>query len=167
MPRREVIQGTGGYHSTQPWSNVRSGSATLYGENGALAFAQRHGITIPRNVRFVADASLPADMPAIYGMFTNQRASHTFDELVNARGAILVRVRPEVLHSDEAILAVIGHEMHELSSLKKLFADNGGRLTHERLANLIQAPQGIVHQDAVRYGDELVRNRRNSRGGRS
>jgi len=67
----------------------------------------------------------------------------------------MVRVRPEVLQSDEAILAVFGHEMHELNSLRQLFAE-GGSMTSNQLRQLIQAPSGSLHQEAVRIGDLLA-----------
>lgn len=35
-----------------------------------------------------------------------------------------VLIRPDIMQSDEAIVAVIAHELHEIKQLRKLF-DNG------------------------------------------
>ena len=79
------------------------------------------------------------------------------------RGKIWVKIRPEVLASDEAILAVFAHEMHELKALREIFANRGGVMRSGELFYLIHHVVGAVHQEAVEVGDEFVISLRNER----
>jgi hypothetical protein len=103
------------------------------------------------------EPELPQDTPAKYGEFKNGEPSYKFDDLRRrADGKIVVKVRPDVLENDEAILAYFGHEMKELEELREIFAKNGGSLSAQRLHGLIGHPDGSIHQEAAGYGDEQV-----------
>ena len=115
------------------------------GKDGAVAFAQKHGIEIPKDVVFQADPKLPPDAPATYGEFSDRIKIHEFDELRRGDGKIVVRVRPDVLQSDEAILFSIGHEMEELRTLKRIFEENDGSISRYRIEYLIKHPHGSIH----------------------
>jgi uncharacterized protein YgfB (UPF0149 family) len=59
--------------------------------------------------------------------------------------------------SDEALIAVIGHELYELNQLRRLCAERGGRLSAGELHGLI-APgaTGNLHDEAWDEADRLV-----------
>ncbi len=63
-----------------------------------------------------------------------------------------------MMGSDEAILAVMAHELYELRQFRKLFAENGGMLRFETFID--EAMDGIPHNfhwDALEYADEVIR----------
>lgn len=162
------IEATAALHQTEPWAQVRTGTATIYGEEGALAFARQHGIEIPHDVRFtVLPEFVPPDAWATYGGFKGQIGGNNLIRWTDfyKQGNIPIRIRPEVLRSDEAILAVFSHEIHEIQSLRTIFSESGGAIRSGRLYELIQPPNGILHQEAVNIGDNLVRQLRVARGG--
>jgi hypothetical protein len=68
-----------------------------------------------------------------------------------------VLVRESVLKSDEAIVGVLGHEAHEITSLTKVFADHGWTLPMPKYRQ--QVASGFAntpHSKAVEYADQLV-----------
>ena len=59
--------------------------------------------------------------------------------------------------SDEAIVALIAHEMHELNNLRILFEENGGVMPAGRLSNLIsEGIAGNLHDQAWDVADNLI-----------
>jgi hypothetical protein len=70
---------------------------------------------------------------------------------------LVVHVAENVFHSDEAIVAILAHEMHELNNLRRLFAESGGSMNMQRLHALINP--GItknLHDQAWDVADKLV-----------
>ena len=70
---------------------------------------------------------------------------------------LVVRVSDSVFESDEAIVAVMAHEMHELNELRRIFEESGGAISMQRLHNLISP--GIaknLHDQAWDVADKLV-----------
>lgn len=70
---------------------------------------------------------------------------------------LVVRVSDSVFESDEAIVAILAHEMHELNELRRLFEESGGAMSMQRLYNLINP--GIaknLHDQAWDVADKLV-----------
>ena len=70
---------------------------------------------------------------------------------------LVVRVSDSVFQSDEAIVAVLSHEMHELNELRRIFNGSGGAISMQRLHNLINP--GIarnLHDQAWGVADKLV-----------
>ncbi len=53
---------------------------------------------------------------------------------------MVVRIRPEVLESDEAIVSTLRHEAHELENLEKLLSEND--LTNSDVTSHIKARGG-------------------------
>lgn len=71
-----------------------------------------------------------------------------------------------LFHSDEAIVAVIGHEMYELNLLRRLFEESGGAMTYRRLHYLISPGiKGNLHDQAWDVADRLVASMRKGKGG--
>lgn len=77
-----------------------------------------------------------------------------------------MRVNASLLNSDEALVAHIGHEMYEISSLRDVFEEAGGSLQARQLNRLI-APRengGLInnlHEQAWDEADRLVWKMRN------
>jgi hypothetical protein len=70
---------------------------------------------------------------------------------------LVVNVSESVFHSDEAIVAIFAHEMHELSNLRRIFAESGGAISAQRLHALINPgiPKNL-HDQAWDVADKLV-----------
>jgi hypothetical protein len=80
-----------------------------------------------------------------------------WEQFYNRFEQVPVALSREVLNSDEAIVAVIAHEMHELNGLRKLFEANGGRLPAADLHRAITPGfKGNLHYEAWDIADELV-----------
>jgi hypothetical protein len=70
---------------------------------------------------------------------------------------LVVRVSDSVFQSDEAIVAVLSHEMHELNELRRILDESDGAISMQRLHNLINP--GIarnLHDQAWDVADRLV-----------
>lgn len=68
-----------------------------------------------------------------------------------------MRVERSVFESDEIIVAVLGHEMHELNGLRCLFEEKGGAMTYRQLHYLISpGVKGNLHDQAWDVADQLV-----------
>ena len=99
-----------------------------------VAIALRHGVQIPNDVIFVvaAAAELTGNLKCLFadGIMETARgpevAEHSdgyvyWKDHYNRNGRIPFRIHPEVLTSDEAIVAVFQHEMFELAQLREVF----------------------------------------------
>ena len=144
----------------------------------AHEIARRHGVDIPDDVifqvtigkhRFIEEGAL-----AQYFRRQNARGTDriTWDDFYSVlRGQeeprILVRLDKSVLASDEMIVAVFAHEVHELAGLRDAFdASAKGYLTAEELARLINPGiKGNLHDEAWTVADELVLAMRAARTG--
>jgi hypothetical protein len=127
----------------------------------AVALARSHGVEIPGDIRFVAvrQETLPENAYAAYLQLGRKQAGDfiEWDEFYNQFEQIPVRLSADILNSDEAIVAVIGHEMHELNELRKLFAASDGRLRADQLHRAITPGYtGNLHFQAWDIADELV-----------
>jgi hypothetical protein len=71
-------------------------------------------------------------------------------------------LRKDILGSDEAIVAVIGHEMFELEAMRNAFAEKGAPIEHW-LAEARPDNEGNFHWQAWDYADELVARMRGGR----
>ncbi len=80
----------------------------------------------------------------------------------NRFGKIPILINPEVLRSDEAIVAVVVHEMHELEELRRMFASR--RMQRMRgddyLGHIKPGDPGNLHDKAWELADEVVRKMR-------
>ena len=150
---------------TLEWAKNPGGPRTL---DEAIEIARSHGIDIPEDIKFgIVRGRWPEGRFAEYlqlGRQVNPNEMISWDRFYNQFEQIPVRVNPVVLESDEAIVAVFGHEMHELNSLRALFEANGGAMRAGELARLIQ--EGIprnLHDEAWDVADRLVNAMRGTR----
>jgi hypothetical protein len=127
--------------------------------------ASEHGIIIPEDIKLVAidGSSLPKDT---FAQYLHLGAS-SIDEMIsweqfyNRFEEIPVKLSKDILSSDEAIVAVIGHEMHELNSLRAIFEERGGSIPARELRNLIVPGRpGNLHDHAWDTADQLVKQMR-------
>ncbi|WP_437656660.1 eCIS core domain-containing protein [Sorangium sp. So ce1182] len=140
-------------------------------------------------ILFSVDPSLPANVGATYGKFRPRTVRNrqvvswmgeggiASERMVDASGrlrpiprtgappdadvveVVSVRLRPEVLHSDEAIAGYIAHETHELRGLYNRFAAAGGELEAIGVARLIDpnlAGRAVLHEEAWDVASRIV-----------
>ena len=133
----------------------------------AVDLARRAGVTIEDDVVFeiVPHATLQrSGKGVIFGDYTDilrhkkYRAGDFVDwDDLFVGDAIRVRLSDQILASDEAIVAVLGHEMHEVNGLRKLFEANEFRLRADQLFRRIEPGfKGNLHWEAWGISDKLV-----------
>ncbi len=146
------------------WAKNTNGAVRTIEE--ALEMARRNGVEIPDDIiiRKTAGKLLPKNSLAAYfgriGIDPNKTISWAefFDEDLDG---LLVRVDQTVFESDEAIVAILAHEMHELNNLRIIFEESGGFMSHGRLFRLINPGQkGNLHDEAWDIADAAVINMR-------
>jgi hypothetical protein len=126
----------------------------------ALAIAQDHGVAIPAYLRFdLCEEFVPANAYASYLMLGSMEGNTLirWADCLNLHGQVPVHLRPGVLESDEAIVAVFAHEMHEITGLRAAFGGNSGILPASEVYRLISPDlAGNLHARAVEIADRLV-----------
>ena len=70
-----------------------------------------------------------------------------------------MRLNPAILASDDAIVAVVAHECHEVRRLFDAFARSGGRLMPATIHGLVDPAVGSLHSEAWDAADALVERR--------
>jgi hypothetical protein len=129
----------------------------------AKDIARKHGVPIPDDVEFFADEldELNASRTAC-GPRIDKPAGSFIDwvDLVHDRtGKVPFRFWPDILKSDEAIVAVFAHEMFELEKLRPLLEE--GTITIEDfIAHTRPDNPGNLHAQAWDRADELVQRMR-------
>lgn len=80
----------------------------------------------------------------------------SWEQFYNKYDNIAVKISKDILDSDEAIVAIMAHEMHELNGLREIFAQRG-TLTAEELGRLINpGHKGNLHDQAWEIADSFV-----------
>ncbi len=131
----------------------------------AVKLARSRGVVIPDDILFAAvPGKWQEGVFAEYAQILSQHAGKTLEDIVvtwddfyNQFEKIPVRLNPQILSSDEAIVAVIGHEMYELNELRRLFEELGGEMSGRQLHDLIRpgVPKNL-HDLAWDESDRLV-----------
>lgn len=148
--------GTGGTattHSTEGLWRVNRGGPRSIEE--AIEIAKANGVRIPRNVRIVS-AEVPEGTLAYWWKPRTDLVPEqiiSLRELQNIKGQWLVRVGPRVLESDDAILAVLRHELWEVRGVDRLMTMFG---TRSMTASTLQSVIDRLHNGAVFRADKLV-----------
>ena len=70
-------------------------------------------------------------------------------------GKVPFRIRPDILASDEAIVAVLAHEMYELEMLRPLLQQNGMSI-EEFGGHTRPGDPGNFHDEAWDWADVMV-----------
>ena len=165
MARHRRAHGMAQGAPSKPWRPNAGGRRSL---EDAIELAKRWGILVEDDVRIVAsdvaDAyldSLGADVDAAYAGFTSQR-TYAWDDL-QIRGKIVVKLRSSVLESDEGILDVLAHEMHEVNGLRTMFAQRGRIPGAELIALTEVGRSSNLHDQAWVVAARVVRGFRGAR----
>jgi hypothetical protein len=132
----------------------------------AKTIARNHGVPVPDDVDFFADelGELHEGRTACGPRVDKPAGSivHWTDLVHDRTGKIPFRIWPEILKSDEAIVAVLAHEMFELEKLRPLLQE--GMLTIDALiAHTRPDNPGNLHDLAWDHADELVERMRRDR----
>jgi hypothetical protein len=125
----------------------------------AVAIARRYGVQIPEDVAFFVDevGDLDANTTARGPRVTKPAGMIVvWSDLVHDRtGKVPFRIRPDILRSDEAIVAVLAHEIYELEKLRPLLQQGGISIEqfggHTRPGN-----PGNYHDEAWEFADVMV-----------
>jgi hypothetical protein len=146
-----------GQHPRVPWRPNQGGQHRTIEE--AVAIARRHGVEIPDDVAFFLDefGDLGPDTTARGPKITKTAGSLVrWSDFVHDRtGKVPFLIRPDVLGSDEAIVAVLAHEMYELENLRRLLEH--GRMTIEDfIAHVAPGNRGNLHDQAWNEADAAV-----------
>lgn len=125
----------------------------------AIEIACANGVEIPVDVQFFVDEWGDLnDRTTARGPRIDKAANDVvwLEDLVHDRtGRIPFLVRPDILSSDEAIVAVLGHEMFELNCLRPFLLK--GKLTMDQfIAETQPGNPGNFHDQAWDFADELV-----------
>jgi hypothetical protein len=144
----------------------------------AVELARRHGVAIGDDVLIRLDSSLGSADFARYGKdsllrpgarvgwgdlvdrinppATGIRPTYWTQEPIEETGYFIrIRLRPDVLTSDEAIVAVLAHEMHEIDYLRHAL-EGGQTLSGPAFRALVNPDSGTLHLEAWRIALELL-----------
>lgn len=137
---------------SKPWA-AKTWSRTI---PDAVELARSRGIVIEEDVRFVVcDSILHDDEDALWGGWKDTQ-SYEWDDLL-IEDKIVVKLRSSVLASDEGILCVFAHEMHEINAIRSLFEESvTGQLSGARLIYLTARGFKNLHDEAWDVGDAHV-----------
>ncbi|MCY2992221.1 MAG: hypothetical protein NTY19_30715 [Planctomycetota bacterium] len=124
----------------------------------AVEIAKAHGVVVPEYAAFFVDelgwldehttARGPKVTKAPGGIVV-------WEDLLNKFGQVPFIIRREILESDEAVVAVMAHEMHELNGLLPLL--RRGQLTIEHFEGYTSPTNpGNLHSEAWDVADKLV-----------
>jgi hypothetical protein len=166
-----LVNGAAFRHRTE-WKPNPTGPRSV---DDALRLADDYGVYIADDVkiRFIDDAEYDfqfsefADSYASYGHIRTQNLDQqlTFrSALTDKDGNVNVFVRNSVLDSDEAIVALLHHETHEIESLRDIFAKRVSLSAREYGRLINDSTPGNLHWEAVDIGDQAVWQLRQDRG---
>lgn len=153
------IEGNAQTPKTLPWRINEGGRVRTAAE--ARAIAESHDIDVPEDTVFVAVEQRALPPKALASYLKRQVNSLdelvTWDEFYNRFEQIPIRLSKDILNSDEAIVAVVAHEMHELNALRALFEERGGAIPARELRLLTVAERpGNLHDHAWDEADRAI-----------
>jgi hypothetical protein len=153
-----------GQFPSQEWRLNPGGETRTIEE--ALAIAERHGVRIPDDVDFFVDefgyldATTTARGPRV--LPRPPESPVTWSDLVHdVTGKVPFLIRPDVLKSDEAIVAVIAHEMYELEALRAILQE-GRTSIDDFIRHTRPGSPGNLHDEAWNVADALIERMRGS-----
>ena len=147
----------GGREPKYDWRSNPDGKTRTIEE--ACQIARHWGVVIPDYVFFAIDKYgwLDADTTAKTTTFKEPAGTMIYWSSLFHKHTrkIPFLIRRDIMRSDEAIVAVIGHEIYELEEMRKAFEENGAPIEHW-LAEAHPDNEGNFHCQAWDYADELV-----------
>jgi hypothetical protein len=146
-----------GQFPTLEWRDNPDGKVRTIHE--AVEIARAHGVVIPDDVEFHADevGELHQDLTARAPRVDRPSGERVYwsDMVHDITNKAPVRVWPGILKSDEAIVAVLAHEMHELLTLRPNL-ESGGVLIDDLVLHTEPGRPGNLHCEAWDVADRLV-----------
>jgi hypothetical protein len=129
----------------------------------AKEIARRNGVSIPDDVEFFEDEGnvLPDNVTARGPEVTKPSGSTVlWSDLLNGlTDQVPFLLNSSILTSDEAIVAVLGHEMFELEALRD-FLIEGQTFIESFIGHTSPNNPGNLHDQAWDYSDKLVKKMR-------
>ncbi|XYI02092.1 RHS repeat domain-containing protein [Sorangium sp. So ce1128] len=154
------IRGTASVNRPIQYAKNAGGPRT-YDE--ALEIAKKAGIEIPEDISVrVAGELVPKNADAAYYVRSaggiKPGETFTWESLMNKRTEqVVIKLRPEVLESDEAIIGVLTHELYELNKLREIFDEAPAGISASRFARLVNEDiPGNLHDQAVAAANAAV-----------
>jgi hypothetical protein len=137
----------------------------------AVQIAKQNGVPIPEDVHFWENGKLKGTLAGfqtegetarVAGLTEDAKGFVYWKNLYNKNGKIPIGINPEVLTSDEAIVAVFTHELSEVEGLRGIFAGlmNGRMQGYDFAAHTAPNIPGNFHDKAWELADEAVRRMR-------
>jgi hypothetical protein len=130
----------------------------------AVELARQNGVQVPDDVAFFLDdfgtlgPTITARGPEVRKL-PGERVSWS-DLVHDQTGKVPFLIRPDVLESDEAIVAVIAHEVHEIEGFRRIVGERGSISFNEFIAHHSLDNPGNLHDQAWEIADALVRRMR-------
>ena len=125
----------------------------------AVEIARTAGVTIRDDVVFFIDEEdeLGSDITARGPKITKPQLGRVrwVEDLQNVDGKVPFVIRADILSSDEAIIAVIAHEMYELEALRPMLQGRGIS-SSEFMAHTSPTNPGNFHDEAWDVADVLI-----------
>jgi len=152
---------------------ARNSDGLIRSQDEIAKLLKKHGVDVPNDVTFrVGKAKhypLTLDdlfagkggLTAKFGNLSEDApGGHVyFKDLISPNtGKIHIEINPNMMGSDEAILAVMVHELYELEMFRGLFEENGGSLLYDTFKD--EAMDGIpynFHWNAWEIADDFIR----------
>jgi hypothetical protein len=152
-------------YPTREWRDNPDGQIRTIEE--AILIAMKFGVKIPDDVAFFVDEFGELDETT---MARSSRVVKPTGEKVywadlvhDETGKVPFRIWPGILKSDEAIVAVISHELHELEKLRP-FLQEGSLSIDDFIAQTEPGKAGNYHDEAWDVADEMVDQMRKAGG---
>jgi hypothetical protein len=146
-----------GQFPTKQWKDNPDGQLRTIKE--AVEIAKKYGVVIPSDIEFHVDESgeLDGDLTARGPRVDNPMGERVYwTDLVHDRThKVPFRIWPGILKSDEAIVAVLSHEMHEILTLRP-HLESGELSIDDYISHTEPGSPGNLHDEAWDVADRLV-----------
>ncbi len=156
------VTGAGTY-PTVPWDLNPEGTPERTIVQAEM-IAKEHGVHIPPWVSFKPK---PANFYgegtwAKYCSFGPPLTHVSWKHFLERDGTLTIGIDERLLQSDEGIVGIFAHEMHEVNALYEIL-QYGDSISLERLGGLVNDPHGLLHQQAWDISDKKITQMRKSK----
>lgn len=146
-----------GQYPNVEWSPNREARRRNLDE--AIEIARRHGVDVPHDVAFFIDefGDLGTNTTARGPRITKPAGAYVVwtDFVQDRTGKVPFLLRADILESDEAIVAVLAHEMFELRHIRDWLA-HGTITVEDLIAQVSPGIKGNLHDQAWDKADAMV-----------